>query len=75
MTPKAHQFDHTITHLSCCAYNPLFQFACWGEETFMGVTAPLARSVTATDRGLERALERYALWLHAEYDGVRGPMC
>ena len=70
MTGKAHQFDHVIDHLKISAFNPLYQFACWQEETFMGVTAQVTRRVTAMSVGLARALERYVVWLHAEYDGV-----
>ncbi len=69
-TAKVHQLDHQISHLEFSCLNPLFQWACWGEATFMGVTAKTTKAVHPSLAGLKRALQRYILWLHCEFDGV-----
>ena len=66
-TPKCHQLDHCISHLSLSCMNSLYQWACWTEESFMGVSASTTRSVTAMDAGLISSLEKCVLWLHSDF--------
>ncbi len=66
-TPKFHEFDHLIERLRVERFNPLFQWACWAEETFMGITGRIRRASHASYAGLESSFLRYILWLHAEH--------
>ncbi len=70
MTPKGHQFDHQISHLVFSNFNPLFQWSCWQEEGFMEAAASVTKKVSAMHVGLARALQRWIVWLHAEFEGA-----
>ncbi len=74
-TPKFHQLDHIIQSLHVERFNPFAQWANWGEETLMGLTARIRRSTHAGHCGLRSSLERYVLWLHAEHVVVDESFC
>jgi hypothetical protein len=66
MRPKVHQLFHILDHLKISNVNPLYQWACWSEEDYMGKQSKIVKACHPSISGLHRALQRYVLYLHSD---------
>ncbi len=67
MRPKHHAMFHIVDRLRHSRSNPLFQYSNWMEEDFMGKQSKIAKMCHPSVAGLFRALQRYVVYLYAEF--------
>ena len=65
--PKHHVLWHIIQRIRASRANPFFQWANWLEEDFMGKASKIAKMCHPSISGLSRCLQRYVLYLHADF--------